>query len=95
MISNVINKNMIFLDKAFNNRDAIIDYIVEHNKKVIVPVETWNEWNKIIAGSMSDRIITLHDMLYIANRNRYKNVEVEMMEWGAEIRLSISASYGR
>lgn len=29
MISNVINKNMIFLDKAFNNRDAIIDYILE------------------------------------------------------------------
>lgn len=29
MISNVINKNMIFLDKAFDERDTIIDYILE------------------------------------------------------------------
>ena len=91
-----VNNSIDFLKKQEETRKSIIDYIVEHGKRVIVPVETWNEWNKIIEGSMFERIITLHDMLYIANPNRYKNVEIEMMECGSrEIRLSISASYGR
>ena len=90
-----VNDGIDFLKKQEETRKSIIDYIVEHGKRVIVPVEIWNEWNKIITGSMFENIITLHDMLYIANPNRYKNVEIEMMEWGREIRLSISASYSR
>ena len=88
-----VNDGIELLKKQEEARKSIIDYIVEHGKKVVIPVETWDEWKKIIKGSMFKNIITLHDMLFIANPDRYKNVEIEMMEWGDEIRLSISASY--
>ena len=89
-----VNDNIDLLKKQEEARKSIIDYIVEHGKKVIVPVETWNEWKKIIAGSMFENIITLNDMLYIHKQNTYKNVEIEMMEGGHnEIRLYIGASY--
>lgn len=91
-----VNDGINFLKKQEETRKSIIDYIIEHGKKVIIPVETWNEWNKIIAGSMFENIITIKDMLYIANPTRYKNVKIEMMQWGEkDICLYISASYDR
>ena len=90
-----VNDGIELLKKQEEARKSIIDYIVKHGKRIIVPVETWNEWKTIITGSMFENIITLHDMLYIANPDRYKNVEIEMREWGNEICLSISASYNK
>ena len=89
-----VNYSIYLLKKQEETRKLIIDYIVEHGGKVIVPVEIWNEWRIIIEGSMFGKIITLHDMLYIANPTSYKNVRIEkMMEEGNTIRLFIRASY--
>ena len=80
------------LEEQEKARKSIIDYIIEHDKKVIVPREIWEEWNKIIVGTMSEKTISLHDMLYIAGHS-YKNVKIQLRTYSNEIRLSISAIY--
>ena len=87
-----VKDNLDLLKEQEIARKSIIDYIEEHGGKVIVPIETWNEWDKMIRGPIETKNVSIHDMLYMAGHSKY-DVKIKIREYYDEIRLDVSASY--
>jgi predicted metal-dependent phosphoesterase TrpH len=77
-----VKDNLDLLKKQENTRKSIIDYVVEHGGKVIIPIETWSEWEKILSGNIGDIKIDTCDCRVYTSTNQVEAEYKQIHRWG-------------